>query len=154
MTARRVDHLIRECDRLRVCMTALAGLFVGLLAGLLLVACSGCSATTSTHGVPNLVQVRADVWRSGQPTTLEQWQYLYGLGIRHSIKLDFDDEGTDDDARLASIEVRTLGIEPRVDPNGLGLSLSSADGYVYECGDAAVEFTIQSILKQEPYKQL
>lgn len=39
----------------------------------------------------------------------------------------------------------------RVDPNGLGLSMSSADGYVYECGDAAVEFTIQSISKPFTY---
>jgi len=39
----------------------------------------------------------------------------------------------------------------RVDPNGFGLSLSSGDGYVYESGDAAVEFTIQSISKPFTY---
>src|ERR1700712_2363635 len=39
----------------------------------------------------------------------------------------------------------------RVDPEGFGLSLSSADGYVYECGDAGVEFTIQSISKPFTY---
>ena len=39
----------------------------------------------------------------------------------------------------------------RVDPNGFGLSLSSADGYVYESGDAQVEFTIQSISKPFTY---
>ena len=39
----------------------------------------------------------------------------------------------------------------RVDPNGFGLSLSSADGFVYESGDAAVEFTIQSISKPFTY---
>jgi glutaminase len=39
----------------------------------------------------------------------------------------------------------------RVDPNGFGLSLSSADGYVYECGDAGVVFTIQSISKPFTY---
>jgi glutaminase len=38
-----------------------------------------------------------------------------------------------------------------VDPNGFGLSLSSADGYVYESGDAGVEFTIQSISKPFTY---
>ena len=38
-----------------------------------------------------------------------------------------------------------------VDPRGFGLSLSSADGYVYECGDAGVEFTIQSISKPFTY---
>lgn len=39
----------------------------------------------------------------------------------------------------------------KVDPDGLGLSLSSADGYIYECGDTAVEFTIQSISKPFTY---
>lgn len=39
----------------------------------------------------------------------------------------------------------------RVDPDGFGLSLSSSDGYVYESGDTAVEFTIQSISKPFTY---
>ncbi len=39
----------------------------------------------------------------------------------------------------------------RVDPDGLALSLSSADGYIYESGDAALEFTIQSISKPFTY---
>ncbi|PXX02550.1 L-glutaminase [Mycolicibacterium moriokaense] len=38
-----------------------------------------------------------------------------------------------------------------VDPNGFGLSLSLSDGYVYESGDATVEFTIQSISKPFTY---
>ncbi|OMC41540.1 glutaminase A [Mycobacterium sp. GA-1841] len=38
-----------------------------------------------------------------------------------------------------------------VDPEGFGLSLSSSDGYVYESGDAAREFTIQSISKPFTY---
>jgi glutaminase len=39
----------------------------------------------------------------------------------------------------------------RVDPNGFGLSLSSSDGFVYESGDARVEFTMQSISKPFTY---
>ncbi len=39
----------------------------------------------------------------------------------------------------------------KVDPEGFGLSLSSSDGYVYESGDTAVEFTIQSISKPFTY---
>lgn len=39
----------------------------------------------------------------------------------------------------------------RVDPTGFGLSLSSSDGYVYESGDAAVQFTMQSISKPLTY---
>ncbi len=38
-----------------------------------------------------------------------------------------------------------------VDPNGFGVSLSSSDGYIYESGDAATEFTIQSISKPFTY---
>ena len=38
-----------------------------------------------------------------------------------------------------------------VDPAGFGLSLSSSDGYIYESGDAAIEFTIQSISKPFTY---
>ncbi|WP_159230742.1 glutaminase A [Mycolicibacterium vanbaalenii] len=38
-----------------------------------------------------------------------------------------------------------------VDPSGFGLSLSSADGFIYESGDASVEFTIQSISKPLTY---
>lgn len=38
-----------------------------------------------------------------------------------------------------------------VDPNGFGVSLSSSDGFVYESGDATIEFTIQSISKAFTY---
>lgn len=38
-----------------------------------------------------------------------------------------------------------------VDPEGFGMSLSSADGHVYQSGDAAIEFTIQSISKPLTY---
>lgn len=38
-----------------------------------------------------------------------------------------------------------------VDPDGFGLSLSSSDGFVYESGDSALEFTIQSISKPFTY---
>ena len=38
-----------------------------------------------------------------------------------------------------------------VDPTGFALSLSLSDGYVYESGDATVEFTIQSISKPFTY---
>ncbi|WP_326545823.1 glutaminase A [Mycolicibacterium sp. ND9-15] len=39
----------------------------------------------------------------------------------------------------------------RVDPDGFGLSLSLADGYVYESGDPTIEFTIQSVSKPFTY---
>lgn len=38
-----------------------------------------------------------------------------------------------------------------VDPTGFALSLSSADGHVYESGDAGMQFTLQSISKPFTY---
>lgn len=38
-----------------------------------------------------------------------------------------------------------------VDPSSFGLSLEMTDGYVYESGDSAVEFSIQSISKPFTY---
>ncbi|MBV5244809.1 MULTISPECIES: glutaminase A [Mycolicibacterium] len=38
-----------------------------------------------------------------------------------------------------------------VDPDGFGLSLSTSDGFIYESGQAATEFTIQSISKPLTY---
>jgi glutaminase len=38
-----------------------------------------------------------------------------------------------------------------VDPTGFGLTLSSADGFLYESGDARTEFTIQSVSKPFTY---
>lgn len=39
----------------------------------------------------------------------------------------------------------------QVDPTGFGLTLSSADGFLYESGDARTDFTIQSISKPFTY---
>ena len=75
----------------------------------------GCSQTTYNMGVPNLVQVDACVWRSGQPTTTAQWQTLKGLGISHIAKMNFEAEGSDDGARAIGIDVHEFGIEPRGD---------------------------------------
>ena len=78
----------------------------------------GC-ASTSTHGVPNLVQVSPQVWRGGQPTTSEGWNYLRGLGVRHVLKLNFPPEGADDLARVVGLDVVELAIEPRTNPPGV-----------------------------------
>jgi protein tyrosine/serine phosphatase len=72
----------------------------------------GCATSNYTHGVPNLVQVRPDVWRSGQPVTTDAWDYLERLGIRHVLKLDFDDEGSDTEAVLRGMEVVSIPLEP------------------------------------------
>jgi len=77
---------------------------------------SNCSPTTYTEGVPNLVKVNNEVWRSGQPTTLAQWQFLHNdLGINYDIKLNFESEGSDKDAIAAGITVYTFSIQPEGD---------------------------------------
>lgn len=74
----------------------------------------GCTPTSYTHGVPNLSQVDAarNVWRSGQPTTPEQWDYLRSLGIRTVVKLDYDDEGSDQGALDVGLQVVVLSMQP------------------------------------------
>ena len=66
-----------------------------IIVALLLAACSPMSYT---HGVPNLAQVDSNVWRSGQITTQEGWDYIAKLanGRRvHVIKLNYIHEGSD-----------------------------------------------------------
>jgi hypothetical protein len=74
-----------------------------------------CSPTTYVHDVPNLAIVRPGFWRSGQPTTTEQWQYLYSLGIREVVKLNFESEGSDLEAARVGMVVHYLGIQPSGD---------------------------------------
>ena len=85
-----------------------------------------CSHNNYTRGIPNLVQVRSNVWRSGQPTTLDQWVFLSQMVCvdrktcqLHDVKLNFESEGSDDDARLAGFDVHVLSIEPRTDFSGI-----------------------------------
>jgi glutaminase len=67
--------------------------------------------------------------------------------VQHYLDQIRDEFAGVDDGELASYIPELT----RVDPKGFGLALSSSDGYVYESGDAAVEFTIQSISKPFTY---
>jgi len=64
------------------------------------------------HGIPNLVRVDSNHWRSGQPTTPEAWSYLYMIGVRVVIKLNDDSEGSDDVATDAGLSVVKFPIPP------------------------------------------
>jgi len=75
----------------------------------------GCSPTVYNHGVPNLVKVDSGLWRSGQPTTIEQWQTLKNLGITQVIKLNFESEGSDEGAVTVGMSVTTMSIQPEGD---------------------------------------
>lgn len=81
---------------------------------LLLMFVLGCSTTTLTHAVPNLVRVDPtnNIWRSGQPSTPEGWAYIKSLGVQRVIKLNFESEGSDQGASDAGIEVIYVPIEP------------------------------------------
>ncbi len=85
-----------------------------LLLTLVSIACVN-SPTVLTHGVPNLVKVEANLWRAGQPTTLEQWQYLKSLGITQVVKLNFETEGSDKGAESVGMKVHVLSIQPEGD---------------------------------------
>lgn len=76
---------------------------------------TGRSDTAYVHGIPNLVQVAPGLWRSGQPTTPDQWQYLKSLGITRVVKLNYEEEGTDQGAIDAGLTVHVFSIPPKGD---------------------------------------
>lgn len=93
---------------------ALVALFLAFLAvGCLL----GCSPTYVVHDVPNLAKVSDGIWRGGQPQSLAGWQYLQSLGVHRVVKLNFESEGSDDDARSLGMQVVYLPIQPEGDQN-------------------------------------
>lgn len=77
----------------------------------------GLANNTSDHNVGNLHLVRPRLWRSAQPQTLADWQYLASLGINKVIKLNFVTEGSDDLASWVGIQVIVLSIQPEGDKN-------------------------------------
>lgn len=79
---------------------------------------AACSPTVVAHGVPNLAQVNATVWRSGQITTREGWEHVRQVTRAkrlHVLKLNFEAEGSDDLARALGLEVHAVSIEPQAD---------------------------------------
>lgn len=68
-----------------------------------------------THNIPNLRQVKPGLWRSGQPKTVFDWQYLRSLGITRAIKLNFETEYSDSAARIAGITSYVMSVQPEGD---------------------------------------
>lgn len=89
---------------------AMAAFIIGCVG--ILLSEGGCATSNYTHGVPNLVEVRPGVWRSGQSATTDAWDYLSSLGIQHVLKLNFDDEGDETEAKLHGMEVVRVPVEP------------------------------------------
>jgi hypothetical protein len=83
---------------------------------------TGCATMPADYGIPNLRQVAPTAWRSGQPTTPEQWSYLRSLGVGLVVKLDCDDEGGGDDdhgAEADGLQVQRICLHPRTDGWGI-----------------------------------
>jgi len=59
----------------------------------------------------NLSRVAPTLWRSAQPAPSD-WPELYTAGIRQSVKLDTEQEGTEDGAMQAGLSVVWCAIEP------------------------------------------
>jgi protein tyrosine/serine phosphatase len=85
-----------------------ARLLSGLGASLVL---WGCSPTPATHGVPNLVEVGSGLLRGGQPSA-EGWKWLKEKGVTAVVKLNYESEGSDDEARRLGLRVIVNSIEP------------------------------------------
>jgi protein tyrosine/serine phosphatase len=70
-----------------------------------------------THNIPNLRQISPGLWRSGQPKTIFDWEYLRKLGITRSIKLNFEREYSDSFAHIAGVTSYIVSIQPEGDKN-------------------------------------
>lgn len=86
---------------------------------LVLALLSACSPMSYTHGIPNFAQVSPGIYRSGQITTQEGWNYLrqvVGPNVRiHVVKLNYSNEGSDELAVESGYDVRELPIQPQGD---------------------------------------
>jgi hypothetical protein len=86
--------------------------------GVVLVSIYNCipANTPTVDGLPNWHDVGGGVFRSAQPTTLEQWRTAHDkFGVRHVLKLNSDLEGSDADAQLAGIEIVRMPMQPEGD---------------------------------------
>jgi hypothetical protein len=84
----------------------------------IIAALAACSPMAYTHGVPNLAKVDTGVWRSGQITTADGWQYVREVTHAkrlHVIKLNYENEGSDELAVHLGIDVYHLPIQPQGD---------------------------------------
>jgi len=75
----------------------------------------GATPTTVTHTIPNLRQVKPGLWRSGQPRTVFDWDYLKKLGVTRVVKLNFEREYSDSFARVVGITTYVVSVQPEGD---------------------------------------
>jgi tyrosine-protein phosphatase SIW14 len=100
----------------------------------------GCATHQISHGIPNLAQVEAGVWRGGQPD-FEGWQYLKSLGIKRDLKLNTIREASDALAISNGMEIIYLPINleqmtiGKPDPDKLNAAIAAIkpDGTYIHC---------------------
>lgn len=115
----------------------------------LAIAC-GCSPMMYTRGVPNLAQVDANVWRSGQITTSEGWATIASIAAGrkiHVVKLNFDTEGSDDIARGLGYDVQVFAINPQGDQdlwNDITGTFAAPDASIIKRVDAVLALAATS----------
>lgn len=89
---------------------------------LLLLLLVACSPMVYSHGIPNLAQVETNIYRSGQISTQEGWDYIKKLANGrkvHILKLNFDKEGSDALAVKMGFELHYLPIQPEGDQDAI-----------------------------------
>lgn len=64
-----------------------------------------------SHGIHNLMTVEPGVYRGGQPDA-EGWAYLKTLGVKTVIKLNYEYEGSDQEAVKLGMTVITASMPP------------------------------------------
>jgi protein tyrosine/serine phosphatase len=57
--------------------------------------------------IPNFSQVKTGVWRGGQPTA-NGWELLKSLGVKWVVKLNTEDEASDEAAKATGMQVLYL----------------------------------------------
>lgn len=75
----------------------------------------GLTPATATHTIPNLRQVKPGLWRSGQPQSAQDWEYLKSIGVSRAIKLNFEREYSDSFSRVVGITTYVMSVQPEGD---------------------------------------
>lgn len=92
------------------------------------------------NGVLNLAQVEPGIWRGGQPLDPEGWEFLKAQGVTDVVKLNEDDEGSDEGALQRGMILTRLPVNklqqaltgPELD-NLRRVALMLAPGYFVHC---------------------
>lgn len=69
------------------------------------------AGTVTSTTIPRLQEVKPGLWRSGQPTTAQEWAFLWNIGISNVVKLNEGSEYSDQGAVNAGMKLRYFPID-------------------------------------------